>query len=163
LALAGIVSPARFLSSMSSPISSAALSGTPVPKDPHPLAEPLAAAFLGDAEPDPMDFLMLLTEMTQLAPPDYVALWSDVVTLGTGVATTPRERADYSFSAQAQLAEATKLAARMGEVSEKLQLLVMRALRLQLRAQQRRRMARAGVGGAPGSGGSDAVEVVAGA
>lgn len=130
---------------MSSPISSAGLTGTPIAKDPHPLAESLAAAFLGDAEPDPMDFLMLLTEMTQLSPQDYVVLWSDVVTIGTGVPTTPRERADYSFSAQSQLAEATKLASRLGEVSEKLQLLVMRAIRLQLRAQQRRRIARAGL------------------
>lgn len=137
---------------MSSPISSAGLTGTPTPKDPHPLAEPLAAAFLGEVEPDPMDFLMLLTEMTQLPAQEYVAVWSDVVTIGSGVPTTPRERAEYSYSAQAQLAEATKLAARMGEISEKLQLLVMRALRLQLRGQQRRRIARAGQVGLAGIG-----------
>ncbi|MCC6928394.1 MAG: hypothetical protein IT359_05300 [Gemmatimonadaceae bacterium] len=139
---------------MSSPTSSAGLNGTPTPREVHPLAESLAAAFLGEAEPEPVDFVMLLTEMTQLSPQDYVSLWSDVVTIGTGVPTTPRERADYSYSARSQLVEATRLAARMGEISEKLQLLVMRALRLQLRAQRRRRIARAGLGGV--AGGEDA-------
>ena len=128
---------------MSAPIAPAAPSGSQAVTDPHPLAAPLAEAFLGAVEPDPMDFLMLLTELSQLTPPDYVTVWSDVISVATGVPTTPRERAEYSFSAQAQLVDAKKLAARLGESSEKLQRLVMRAIRLQLLAQQRRRIARA--------------------
>ena len=111
--------------------------------EPHPLAGPLAEAFLGGVEPDPMDFLMLLSELSQLTPADYVTVWSDVITVGTGVTTTPRERAEYSFSAQAQLADAKTLAAKLGEASEKVQRLVMRAIRLQLQNQQRSRVMRA--------------------
>ena len=104
----------------------------------HPLAEPFAAALFAPDEPDPVDFVMLLTEVSQLPPPEYAQMWSQVVGIGRGAPVQARERAEYVRSAPDRVSEAEKLATMLGEVQPTLQVLVVRALRLMLRGQMRK-------------------------
>lgn len=104
----------------------------------HPLAEPFATALFAPDEPDPVDFVMLLTEVSQLPPPEYAQLWSQVVSIGRGTPVQARERADYVRSAPDRVSEAEKFATMLGEMQPTLQVLVIRTLRLMLRGQMRR-------------------------
>ena len=112
------------------------------PQTVHPLAGSFAEALFAAEAPDPVDFLMLLTEISQLTPNEFAGLWSDVVTIGRGSPVSPRERAAYALAAPARVAEATRLATILGEVSPTLQVLVVRTLRLTVQRQRGRSHAR---------------------
>jgi hypothetical protein len=108
------------------------------PISPHPLAEPFATALFAPEEPDPVDFVMLLTEVSQLPAPEYAQLWSQVVGIGRGVPVQARERAEYVRSAPDRVSQAEKFATLLGEMQPGLQILVIRTLRLMLLGQMRK-------------------------
>lgn len=114
------------------------------PAPPHVLAEPFAAALFGADAPEPVEFLMLLTEVSQLSPAEYASMWSDMVTIARGTPVSARERAEYVLSAPSRVVEAARLAAMLGEVSESVQVLVVRTLRLSLQRQVKPRQRREG-------------------
>jgi hypothetical protein len=112
------------------------------PQTAHPLADSFASALFATEEPDAVEFLMLLTEVSQLSPTEFASLWCDVVAIGRGAPVSPRERAAYALAAPARVAEATRLATILGEVSPTLQVLVVRTLRLTVQRQRGRAHAR---------------------
>lgn len=107
----------------------------PSPQPSHPLAEPFAAALFGEELPDAIEFVMLLTEVSQLPPAEYAVMWSQVVEIGRGSPTVPRERALYALNAPSRVLEAQRLVTILGEVSPEIQRLAIRTLRLTLRRQ----------------------------
>lgn len=110
---------------------------------PHALAEPLAKALFDAEAPEPVEFIMLLTEVSQLSPHDYATMWSDMVSIARGEPVLGRERAEYALVAAARVAQAGRLATILGEASESVQHLVVRTLRLTMQRQAKPRRPRA--------------------
>ncbi len=109
---------------------------------PHALAEPFATALFGATAPDSAEFVMLLTEVSQLSAAEYATMWSDMVSIARGAPVSSRERAEYLLSAPSRVRQAARLARMMGEVSESVQTLVVRTLRLSLQRQIKPRQRR---------------------